>query len=195
MPTLLFVDACIRGEESRTAKLCNAFIEAYVLHHPGFVVQRVNLMELGLAPFSRAMLEERDALIQQGTLDKPLFDLARQFAAADKIVIGAPYWDLSFPAILKIYVEHITVCGITFRYAADWLEGLCRADSIAYVTTSGGPLDGINFGYDYFCGQCGQFGFNSCQLVSAEGLDMVGSDMDAIMGRALQKAREMAKNF
>ena len=30
--------------------------------------------------------------------------------------IGAPYWDLSFPAALKIWVEHMYVRNLTFRY-------------------------------------------------------------------------------
>ena len=38
---------------------------------------------------------------------------------ADEIVIGAPYWDLSFPAALKVYIEHVSVCDIAFHYTED----------------------------------------------------------------------------
>ena len=73
---------------------------------------------------------------------------AGQFANADEIVIAAPYWDLSFPAILKAYLEQITVAGITFEYANGRPRGLCKAKRLTYVTTSGGPiLD--DFGYEY----------------------------------------------
>ena len=73
---------------------------------------------------------------------------AGQFANADEIVIAAPYWDLSFPAILKAYLEQITVAGITFEYADGRPRGLCKAKHLTYVTTSGGPiLD--DFGYEY----------------------------------------------
>ena len=41
-----------------------------------------------------------------------MFDLASQFQQADEIVIAAPYWDLSFPAILKLYLENIYVTGV-----------------------------------------------------------------------------------
>ena len=34
-----------------------------------------------------------------------MFDLAGQFAGADTIVIAAPFWDLSFPAALKQYMQ------------------------------------------------------------------------------------------
>ena len=57
-----------------------------------------------------------------------MFELARQFAAADQIVIAAPYWDLSFPAALKQYFEQINVLGITFAYTPEGVpKGLCRA--------------------------------------------------------------------
>ena len=41
-----------------------------------------------------------------------MFDLAKQFAEADEVIIAAPFWDLSFPAALKQYFEQINVLGI-----------------------------------------------------------------------------------
>ena len=38
------------------------------------------------------------------------------------IVIAAPYWDLSFPAVLKTYLEQINVLGVTFDYSDDGHE-------------------------------------------------------------------------
>ena len=36
------------------------------------------------------------------------------------------YWDLSFPAALKIYIEHAAVMGVTFHYTEEGrCEGLC----------------------------------------------------------------------
>jgi FMN-dependent NADH-azoreductase len=78
-----------------------------------------------------------------------LFDLAKQFAEAETIVVAAPYWDLMFPAILKVYFETITVNGLTFKYGANGIpQGLCKAKKLIYVTTSGGPIF-KNFGYEY----------------------------------------------
>ena len=76
-------------------------------------------------------------------------DTPRQFAGADEIVIAAPYWDLSFPSILKVYLEQICITGITFQYTPEGIpEGLCRARHIIYVTTAGGPVY-QNMGFDY----------------------------------------------
>ena len=100
---LLFVDCCIsqRGEESRTHKLAMAYLEAYMNRHPEAELETVIPEELlALAPFDVEMLEEREALAQAGQFDDHVFDMARQFAEADAIVVAAPYWDMSFPALL-----------------------------------------------------------------------------------------------
>ena len=52
-------------------------------------------------------LKKRTALIESGDYSDRMFDYAKQFASADTIVIAAPYWDLSFPALLKTYFENI----------------------------------------------------------------------------------------
>ena len=36
----------------------------------------------------------------------------RTIANADKIVIAAPFWDMSFPSLLKVYIENIYTIGI-----------------------------------------------------------------------------------
>ncbi|MGN0989033.1 MAG: NAD(P)H-dependent oxidoreductase [Eubacteriales bacterium] len=36
-----------------------------------------------------------------------MFSYAKQFESVDVIVIFAPYWNLSFPASLKTYIENI----------------------------------------------------------------------------------------
>ena len=57
-----------------------------------------------------------------------MFSLAKEFAIADTIVIAAPYYDLSFPAMLKQYFEQINVLGVTFTYSDSGIpEGLCKA--------------------------------------------------------------------
>ena len=91
---------------------------------------RLRLAECVFPTVDEAFLEKRDRLLREGDFDNPVFAYARQFAQADEIIIAAPFWDLSFPAVLKSYLEQINVVGITFRYTPEGIpEGLCRADS------------------------------------------------------------------
>ena len=53
---------------------------------------------MALKPFAPEMLNDRDALAGIRCFDAPVFDLARQFRAASRIVVAAPFWDLTFPA-------------------------------------------------------------------------------------------------
>lgn len=57
---------------------------------------------------------------------------------ADVILVGAPYWEYQFPALLRCYVEHISVSGLTFAYGEDGRpHGLCKGDRLFYLTTAG----------------------------------------------------------
>ncbi|MEG2261045.1 MAG: NAD(P)H-dependent oxidoreductase [Raoultibacter sp.] len=182
MSTTLFVNACMRGEASRTLSLCREFLST----RQGVV--EVDLTTLNLPPFTGALLEARSAFERTKTYDDALFSLSHQFADADEIVIGAPYWDQSFPAALKVYFEHVSVCNIPFLYTSEGeCIGQCKAKALTYITTCGGFLEGANYGYDYVCGLARMFGIPQVRLVAAEGLDIVGMDVAAQM----EKARKM----
>ena len=117
--------------------------------------------------------------------------LACQFAEADIIVVAAPYWDLSFPAILKAYFEQINVLGLTFEYTEDGFpRGLCKAKKLIYVTTAGGPIISDEFGYGYVKALAQNFyGISNVCQVKAEGLDVIGADEEGILNKALEGIR------
>ena len=179
MRNILFVNCCIRGKASRTETLCRRFLEK----HDGNITE-LRLTDEDLSPLTSGDISRRDDILKNGRLDDPMLRYAEQFASADMIVIGAPYWDLSFPSLLKVYIEHVTVCGVTFRYGEDGREiGMCAAEKLYYITTSGGFTSGRNFGYEYIKGLCGMYGIDETKFISAEGLDIIGADVDAILDR------------
>ena len=112
-----------------------------------------------------------------------MFDLARQFANADEIVIAAPFWDLSFPAALKQYFEQINVLGITFRYTPDGFpQGLCKAKKLYYITTAGGEFFPEEYGYGYVKALAQNFyGIKDVELIKATGLAIDGADEEKIL--------------
>lgn len=180
--SVLFVNACLRGEESRTLKLCRAYLDGVE------DVEEVDLAALRLAPMYAEEVDRRAALQSKGDFSDLIFDLSKQFAAADEIVIGAPYWDLSFPAALKAYIERVSVCDIAFCYTEQAeCVGKCRASKLTYITTCGGSVNGANLGYEYFCGIAKMFGIPETRFVAAENLDVWGCDIEAEMNRALEQ--------
>ena len=184
--TVLFVNACLRDDESRTLELCREYLEGIG------DVQEVNLGQLRLEPFYAESVAYRAQLEKAGVFDDPIFDLSKQFAEADEIVIGAPYWDLSFPAALKVYIEHVSVCDVTFHYTDDArCEGTCKARHLTYITTCGGSVVGANLGYDYLCGIARMFGIPETRFAAAENLDVVGTDVEAQLDAARQTLAQL----
>lgn len=185
MNKILYVNACIR-DGSRTNELAQHLLDTLDGH-----IECVNLYEEKIKPLDADILSKRDELLKSGKTDDDFFILARQFASADTIVIAAPYWDLLFPAVLRIYLENITVCSITFRYSEKGVPvGLCKADNLYYVTTSGGFIGENNFGFDYIKALAkGFFGIDNVKFFSAEGLDIDGSDVRQILQRVKDNMR------
>ena len=104
-------------------------------------------------------------------------------------MIAAPYWDLSFPAVLKAYFEQINVLGLTFEYTDDGFpRGLCRAKKLIYVTTAGGPIISDEYGYGYVKALAQNFyGIPDVCQVKAEMLDVIGADVNGILNKALKE--------
>ena len=201
MSELLFVNACVRGERSRTLALARHFLSAYEKRHPEDRVTERDLMEDRLEPQYPEVLDRRDALWSAGKLDDPSFDAAWQFAKADKIIIAAPFWDLSYPAILKIYLERISVCDITFGYDADGNSvGLSRAEKLLLITTRGGNFSlpetaWMESGARHLKALCAMYGIPDFELLCAEGLDDIRNDKEAILARARREAEELSARF
>ena len=192
MKELLFVDCCIRGAQSRTAALARAFLGG--LDRETWHVTTLNLMEEGLKPFLGDFFEERQHLLEQRALDHPRFRYAHQFAAADAVLIAAPLWDLSFPALLKIYIENISVEGITFGCNAQGCYGICRGGDLVYLTTRGGCYENspMEQGSRYLAALKDFFGFDRYTCVAADGLDSDGVDAPAVLQEACIRAAALA---
>lgn len=201
MEQLLFINACVRGEKSRSLKLARRFLERWQQAHPDGAVTEVDLCKDRPVPQYPEVLAERDALWEAGKLDHPMFDLAHQFANADRIVVAAPFWDLSFPAILKIYLERITVTNITFGYNEQGANvGLCKAGKLLLITTRGGNFSRpetawMEMGARQLEALCAMYGIPSFQCLAAEGLDDVRNDKEAILAEAMSRADALAEVF
>lgn len=180
---ILFVNACVRAA-SRTKRLADALIEKI-----NDDVCELILEDVPFPVVTEDFLKKRDTLIAMRKFDDPMFDLARQFASADRIVIAAPFWDLSFPAMLKQYLEQINVLGITFEYTPQGVpKGLCRAGRLDYVTTAGGDFFPEIFGYGYVKALAQNFyGIQDVALFKANGLDLAGADAEKIMRDAISE--------
>lgn len=178
---ILFINACLRPD-SRTGELTKVLLSGL-----DGEISEVDLYKEKLSPLDSEGLEKRTSHEYSG--DE--YNYARQFKDADIIVVAAPFWDLSFPSVLKIYFENITVSGITFKYTKEGRpESKCRAKKLYYVTTSGGYIGENNFGFDYIKALAENFfGIGDVKFFSAEGLDIFGADTEKIMNEAKERIK------
>jgi len=183
---ILLVNACVR-KKSRTIKLARKLADRL-----GGNVTEVFLEKERIKPLYGLPLVDRDILLEAGELWADDFNYARQFAEADAIIFAAPFWDLSFPAVLKIYIENVNIVGIAFEYNPDGtIHGLCKAKKVYYVSTSGGTIANSTFGYGYIKELAKMFwGAPEVHLIKAEGLDIKGADVNAIMEAAVSKIEQ-----
>lgn len=178
----LFVNACVRPE-SRTLKLAK-----HILDKMGEYTE-VNLEKENIQPLNLETLKQRDELLNSKDFDAPMLKYAKQFAAAETVVIAAPYWDLSFPAMLKNYIEAVTVNGITFTYSEQGFPvSLNNIKKVIYVTTSGGPMANMDYGCEYITGVCKNlYGIEDIKCYKAEMLDVFVDDVDGILAKVMEE--------
>ena len=192
MKKLLYIDCCIR-ENSRTKRIANSFFGA--LAHK-FDIETVDLNALDLRPLNA----ERLALREKAQLGDPLFQLAKQFATAQVIVIAAPFWDMSFPALLKTYFENISVAGVTFGAdESGYFGGLCHAETLLYFTTRGMEIeDGseLEQASPYLHALRAFFGIGGLEILSAFGLDEVSpEEAERRLVDAENRAKQLARKI
>lgn len=189
MKNILYVNACVkRGVDSRTCRLAQAYLKKS-LEAQDCCLSTVNLEDTIMHPLTGKALAEREKAIANGDFSGSAFELARNFAAADEVVIAAPYWDMSFPASLKLYVEQLCVNKLTFCYNEKGMpRGLTKVKKLVYLTTAGGYIGQNNFGFDYIKGVFSTlFGVKDIAFFSAEGLDIFGNDPEKILADAVEK--------
>ena len=194
MRTVLYVDCCIRREQSRTKRLADAFLSALP---SDCRVEHLDLMAEDLSYFKDSYFAQREQLLAAGERDHPRFRYAHQFAEADLIVMAAPFWDLDFPALLKVYIEQVSVDGITFGSTEAGLRGLCRASKLVFLTTRGGFYtgDAMEMGSRYLDALHTFFGIGAYTCIAADGMDVAGFDAEASLAAAMQKAKALAASL
>ena len=191
---ILYIDASVRPD-SRTKRLAHHFFKG--IEELNANVKELYLTNECIPPLNRESLEHRTQMCEEGNLDEPIFHYAKEYANADMIVIAAPYWDLSFPAILKTYIEAINVVGITFRYDEDGVPaGLCNAKKLVYITTAGGKIISDDYGFGYVKELAQKFhGIKDVEYIKAEELDIIDADVDNIIQKAQKKIDKLSQDI
>lgn len=185
--TTLFVNAAFRNG-SRTLRLARCYLEGV----PAGEVEEVDLGTSPVRPLDAAGLARYNEAVAARDFSSAMFDPARRFAAADEIVIAAPYWNDSIPAVLHDYLELVCTQGVSFDIEPDGTYvGLCRARRLVFVTTAGGPVPRHNFASAYLESLARDFWhIPEFACYEAQNLDQLGFDVGAELARVCGHIRD-----
>ena len=191
MENLIIINSCMR-EDSRTKIILDSATTALAERYE---IEAINVNSLALPPLSPEVLAERSA----GTVPNATVDIAKKIAAADRIVIAAPFWDMSFPAILKAFFENMSLYNITFTDNGATCTGLCKCKRVLYITTRGMDIPTGDFrdqGTSYLKALSSLWGLGDIITVAAWNLDYLpASKVDERVASASELAKEIAKTF
>lgn len=198
MSKVLYIKANIKSEgESRTFKVSDSFVEEYKKNNPN---DEVIVLDLYKENIDFLRLEDLGVIFgpkNDESKNHPKLKYAYQFAEADKYIIAAPMWNLSFPAILKAYIDYISVTGITFKYTAEGPVGLLNNKKAIHIVSRGGEY--VNAPYEmgdrYLRTILGFFGIVEVETLAIENLDVVGVNVEGKLDDAINSASIIAKNF
>lgn len=201
MSRVLYIKANANPEGlSRTFRISNAFVEAYRTIHPQDEVITLDLYKEGINALPMGDLSSLHRPEPGTGKEHPILKYAYQFAEVDKYIVAAPLWNLGIPSILKAYIDYISVTGITFKYTESGPVGLCVDTKAVHITSRGGdyssePFKSFEMADRYLRTIFGFVGIWDFTTISADGLDIIGNDVDAIVGDAIVRAKEFAKSF
>lgn len=180
---ILYINSAVRNI-SRTHILASYVLEKLNKKYENCTINVLNLNDENIQALNINTLKMRDDFIANNDFDHDMFKYAKQFNQADIVVICAPYWDLAFPANLKIYLEHIAVQGINFEYIHGIPNSFCHIKKLYYVSTSGGPMS-LDFGFNYVKTLAENFyGIKENILFRAEFLDLRNANVNDILTKA-----------
>lgn len=199
MSKVLYIKANAKPEGvSRTFKISDKFIEAYKENHPNDEIITLDLYKEDINFLSTNDINTVFGPKTDESRKHPILKYAYQFAEADKYIIAAPLWNLSIPAILKAYIDYVSVTGVTFKYTAEGPVGLLQGKKAIHIVARGGgyseePASAYEMGDRYLRTIFGFFGITDFTTIAAENLDVIGQDVDAVVNKAINKAQEEAR--
>ncbi len=187
----MVIDSCMR-EGSRTRRILRAAMEVLSGRYD---VETVDVNALALPPVTPETLAERSS----GVVPEETVAVARRIASADRLVIAAPFWDMSFPAALMAFFENISLFGVTFTDNGRTCEGLCRCRRVMYITTRGMDIEtgsARDQGSSYIGALSSLWGLGEVITVAAWNLDYLqGDELEKKLGDTEALAMALALTF
>lgn len=188
---LFYIDATMR-EESRTRRIALPLMEEL---GKTYDIETVRLDGAQYPAVGSRILRDRD----NGIVPEEYSSMARRLASADRIVIAAPFWDMSFPAALKLFIENMSLFNITFGSNDRACFGLCRCSKVLYITTRGMDIstgDPMEQATPYIKALGHLWGLGQLHVVAAQNLDYsTPEEIESKIKTAIEEGLAICRDF
>lgn len=156
MKKLLYIVANSKPEEISSSKTVGrALVNSIMEKYSDLSMEELNLYSEYIPRPKYSYFSGRSSLVSSDALSKltvqeqndvqQMLKLCDQFVAASVYVVASPMWSLSFPAVLKDYIDCIIQAEKTITFKNEKPEGLLndRPRTFIYVQSSGGNIPWI----------------------------------------------------
>ncbi len=182
----------MRDEDSRTKRILKPIVAELGKRYE---IETITLDGEDYQSVGRRVLAERFS----GFVPTEIVVQAKKIAAADRIVIASPFWDMSYPAILKVFIENMSLFNITFRDNGTYFEGLCHCERVLYITTRGMKVrtgDALDGATPYIKAISALWGLGEVITIAADNLDYsTPNEIDKKISDAVAEGLEVCKSF
>lgn len=213
MKKLLYITANSKPEHLSTSRTVGReFVNRFLEKNPDYEVEELNLYsehipEVNHRIFTRrgepASGEQYNNLSRE---DKKEVDrinqLCDQFLRADVYVVAAPMWSISFPSILKRYVDCIVIKDRTIKISQEEVVGLLgdKERKMVYIQSSGGVYPKllnwkINHGVDYFHDLFKFLGVDKFEKILVQGTDDEDVGIENAKVKAYSEVDDVIEKF
>lgn len=209
MKKLLHIIATPRGNDSRTLKVSQAFLEAFSKKNPDCKIDELNVATADLPSLTVKMIYGKYVLLGGKELTEKLKEAwdpierhIERFLSSDGYLISAPMWNFGIPYPLKQYIDLIVQPKYLFRYTDKGVEGLVKNRRMVVITSRGGdyspesPFYAYDFQEPYLRAIFGFVGITDITFINAQPMDAMGQE---VQNKKIEEtkiaARTIAENF
>ncbi len=195
MKLLCIISTPKPADESYGKQMAYTFLDEYKKKNPDHKIDIIDLYEDDYPTLKYLEIENAR---NEGT--GKMIEEAEKFKEYDKYVVVAPMWNLSVPSILKSYIDHIIVSGVTFKYTKYGIpKGLLKGKKAFYIGTRGGaypfPASLIAFDMKYIKYVFRFMGIKKFNSFLLEDIDKKPEKTKINFSKKLGKLKICAKKF
>ncbi|BGE81390.1 FMN-dependent NADH-azoreductase [Staphylococcus petrasii] len=208
MTKLLYITAHPLDElASNSMAAGKTFVDSYKENHPSDEVKHIDLFKEDIPMIDKDVLTGWGKLRNGDELTSDeqqkvnrLSEILDEFLEADKYVFVSSMWNLSFPPVLKAYIDAISIAGKTFKYTAEGPQGLLTDKKALHIQSRGGyytegPAAEVESGDRYLRNIMTFLGVPSYETIIIEGHNAEPEKTEEIKAASIAEAKELAQKF